>query len=212
MSLPKQPEGAVYDGRYPLVGLKIVKDFPRPPKSVVDAYADQFVPSLAGFVGALYCVDPSIRPAYSPMKRLLGTAFTVRVPPGDNLMVKKAIHMAKPGDVIVVDARGHIDWCLGGGGMIALAKQRGIAGMIVDGAYRDIQEIQSIDFPMFYKGVAPATGPKRGPGMINVPAHCGGVIVNPGDIVVGDPVEGVVVVPREAAELVLEHSSRTRKV
>lgn len=201
MTVPKMPEGKSFDGLYPVVGLKIVKDFRRPAKEVIEAFRDRFVPDIADYLGVLYCVDHDIRPAYEPMPRLLGPAFTVRVPPGDNMMVKKALHLAKPGDVVVVDARGHVDWCLGGAGMTVMAKKRGVAGMLVDGAYRDIEQMRSIDFPMFLKGVAPATGPKRGPGMINVPVHCGGVIVHPGDIIVGDT-EGVVVVPRDAAEKV----------
>jgi regulator of RNase E activity RraA len=152
-------------------------------------------------------MDYTIRPAYSPMKKILGTAFTVKVPPGDNMMVKKALHLAKPGDVIVVDSRGHTDWCLGGGGMIVMAKQRGIAGAVLDGCYRDIEQIQNIDFPMFLKGVHPSTGPKRGPGELNVPICCGGVIVHPGDIVYGDR-EGVVVVPKQYAQMIVDKVSK----
>lgn len=85
---------------------------------------------------------------------------------------------------------------------MVVAKARGIAGAVIDGAYRDIGQLRSIQFPMFLKGVAPATGPKRGPGEINVPVCCGGVIVYPGDIVVGDE-EGVVVVPRRHADRIL---------
>jgi len=195
------PEGKSFDGLYPITGLKIVKDFRRPAPELVESFRDRFVPDIADYVGVMYCLDPSIKPAYTPMPRLLGTAFTVKVPPGDNLMVKKALHMAKPGDVIVVDARGHTEWCLGGAGMTVVAKQRGIVGMLVDGAYRDIEQLKSLEFPLFLKGVAPATGPKRGPGMINVPVHCGGVIIHPGDIIVGDS-EGVVVVPRVDAEII----------
>lgn len=205
MTMPQQPDGAVYDGRYPLVGLKIVRDFLRPKPEIIEVFRDKYVPEVAGLVGALYCVNPAIRPAYEPMPRLLGTAVTVRVPPGDNLMVKVAIRLAKPGDVIVVDAGGHVNWCLGGAGMCMAAKQRGVVGMVIDGAYRDIREVQGLEFPLFCKGSAPATGPKRGPGMINVPVHCGGVIVQPGDIVLGDPLEGIVVVPKDAVEMVAQH-------
>ena len=206
--IPTAPEGATWDGHFPLVGLKIVEDFQRPDPDLVERFRDRFVPDIADWLGVLYCVDHEIHPAYAPMPRLLGPAFTVRVPPGDNLMVKMAIHMAKPGDVIVIDARGHMDWCLGGAGMTVLAKSRGVAGMLVDGAYRDIAQVQSIQFPMMFRGVAPATGPKRGPGMINVPVHVGGVIVNPGDIVVGDT-EGTVIVPRDEAITIADKIAAT---
>ena len=208
MTLPTAPEGKTWDGHFPLVGLKIVKDFKRPAPELVDRFRDRFVPDIADWLGVLYCVDHDIRPAYSPMPRLIGPAFTVRVPPGDNLMVKMAIHMAKPGDVIVIDSRGHTDWCLGGAGMTVVAKSRGVAGMLIDGAYRDISQVQSIDFPMMFKGVAPATGPKKGPGMINVPVHVGGVIVHPGDIVVGDS-EGTVIIPRDGAERIADRIQDT---
>jgi 4-hydroxy-4-methyl-2-oxoglutarate aldolase len=197
-----KPSSPTWDGQYPSIGKKIVKDFSRPSPELVKKFENFFVPALVDFIGVLYTMDGSLRPAYSPMPQLLGTAFTVKVPPGDNLMVKKALHMAKPGDVIVVDARGQTNWCCGGGGMTVVAKQRGVKGMVIDGAYRDIREIKEIEFPMFLKGVAPTTGPKRGPGEINVPVCCGGVVVHPGDIIVGDEVEGVVVIPKQYAELI----------
>lgn len=80
--------------------------------------------------------------------------------------------------------------------------------MLIDGAYRDISQVQSIDFPMMFKGIAPATGPKKGPGMINVPVHVGGVIVHPGDIVVGDG-EGTVIIPRDGAERIADRIQGT---
>lgn len=202
-----QPGDPVFDGKYPLIGLKIVKDFDRPPAELVEAFGKFFLPDVSDWVGVLYTMDHTVRPAYSPMRKILGPAFTVKVPPGDNLMVKKALHMAQPGDVIVVDSRGHTDWCLGGGGMTVMAKKRGIAGMVLDGAYRDIEQIQNIDFPMFLRGIHPSTGPKRGPGEINVPISCGGVIVQPGDIVYGDR-EGVVVVPQAYAQMIVDKVSK----
>ena len=87
--------------------------------------------------------------------------------------------------------------------MIAVADHRGVAGVVIDGAYRDVSQIRALDFPLFARGIAQNTGPKRGPGEINVPVCCGGVIVHPGDIVVGDE-EGLVVVPRAYAERVAD--------
>lgn len=203
VKLPVSPS-PTWDGQYPSIGKKIVKDFSRPDPEIVKEFEDFFVPAISDYVGVLYTMDCSLKPAYTPMPQLLGTAFTVKVPPGDNLLVKKALHMAKPGDIIVVDARGHVDWCCGGGGMTVVAKKRGIKGMVIDGAYRDISEIKDIQFPMFLKGVAPWTGPKRGPGEINVPVCCGGVIVHPGDIIVGDATEGIVVIPKQYAEYIVK--------
>lgn len=198
MEMPVVPEGKNWDGHYPIVGLKIVKEFKRPDAALVERFRGRFVPDIADWLGILYTVRGGLKPAYDSMPQLLGPAYTVRVPPGDNLMVNFAIHMAKPGDVIVIDAGGHDEWCLGGAGMAVMAKSHGVAGMLIDGAYRDIAQVEAIEFPLIYKGPAAAVGPKRGPGLINVPVHIGGVIVNPGDIVVGDA-EGTVVVPRDAA-------------
>jgi regulator of RNase E activity RraA len=189
-------------GQIPIVGLKIVKDFDRPSQETIDTFREFFVPDVAGCVGPMYTMSHTIRPAYLPINKMVGPATTVKVQPGDNALVKRAFYMAQPGDVIVIDARGHMEWCLGGSDMILVAKSRGVAGVVVDGAYRDISVVQEYDFPLFIKGVSPATGPKVGPGEVNTTVCCGGVIVNPGDIVVGD-VEGLAVVPRDSADKVI---------
>lgn len=192
-----------WNGRFPLIGFKVVSKIERPPREVVERFRDFFLPDISDWVGTLYTLDHGIRPFYSPMNRLLGTAITVKLPPGDNLMFKKAITMADEGDVLVVDARGHMNWCCGGAGMAVVAQHRGIVGFVVDGAYRDVSQIRALDFPLFARGIAPNTGPKRGPGEINVPVCCGGVIVNPGDILVADE-DGIVVVPQEYAQKIID--------
>lgn len=190
-------------GKFPFIGFKVISKIKRPPREVVERFRDFFLPDISDLVGMLYTMDHSIQPFYRPMKRLLGTAITVKVPPGDNLMVKKAITVAEGGDVIVVDARGHTHWCCGGAGMVVVAQHKGVAGFVVDGAYRDVSQIRALDFPFFARGIAPNTGPKRGPGEINVPVCCGGVIVHPGDIIAGDE-EGIVVVPQEYAQRIID--------
>ncbi|MFA1820050.1 RraA family protein [Virgibacillus oceani] len=192
-----------WNGKYPIVGLKINLDFDRPARQKVESFQKFFVPDIADLVGPLYSMDASLRPGYKPMKKLLGTAFTVKIPPGDNLMLIKALTLAEPGDVIVVDARGHSTHCCGGAGHTLISKRRGISGMVVDGAYRDMSQIEDLDFPIFCKGIHPATGPKVGPGEIGVPISCGGVIVNPGDVIVGDE-EGVCCIPKQYVDKVIE--------
>jgi regulator of RNase E activity RraA len=137
------------------------------------------------------------------MKRLVGTALTVKIPPGDNGVVKRALSMTKPGDVLVVDARGYTECCAGGAGMLVPSITRGLAGVVVDGAWRDVTELQVMDFPIYGKAVCPFSGPKLRPGEINVPVSCGGVVVHPADIICCDQ-EGCVVVPRLAARMVAD--------
>ncbi|WID95213.1 RraA family protein [Bosea vestrisii] len=135
--------------------------------------------------------------------RMVGRALTVRTAPGDNLFIHKALELIKPGDVIVVDGGGSPDRALIGEIMINIAKYQSAAGFVIDGAIRDTAAIESLDFPCFAR-TAIHKGPyKNGPGEINVPVSVGGMVVNPGDVVVGDE-DGVVAFPFEGAEALLK--------
>lgn len=198
-----------FSGKYPLVTFRIREDFPRPKPEHVARFENVFVPDVSDLVGRMYTMDDSIKPFYSPMPRVFGPALTVKCPPGDNAAMKKALYLVKPGDVIVIDAQGFTDWCLGGFGMLVRSiRERGLKGLIVNGAYRDVTQAREANFPIFAKGVAPWSGPKRGPGEINVPVCCGGVIVHPGDVVVGDE-DGIAVVPRDYVDVVGEKLAAT---
>lgn len=192
-----------WDGKYPVIGCRIFKDFPRPEPETVEMYQAFRVTDLSDLAGVLYTMDGALHPAYAPMKRIVGTALTVKCPPGDNMFVKYAIQYCKPGDVIVIDARGFMGWAVGGAANAQVARDKGCAGIVCDGGFRDINQLREADTPVILRGVAPATGPKRGPGELNVPVCCGGVIVFPGDIVVGDE-EGTVVIPRQYARKIAE--------
>jgi len=150
-------------------------------------------------------LDARIRPIW-PGARLAGTAFTVRTPPGEHYSVKQAALSAGPGDVIVIDAGGTTDFALWGDILARVALERGLAGLVVDGAIRDAEEIERLGFPVFAAAVIPA-GPrgKATPGEIGVPIRCGGIAVEPGDIVYGDR-DGVVVIPRAQHDAVLERA------
>jgi regulator of RNase E activity RraA len=123
--------------------------------------------------------------------------------PGDNLMVHKSLDVIEPGDVIVVDAGGSSQNAVLGDLISMKAKHRGAAGFIVDGFVRDLPNIQELDLPVFARGTTPIGPLHRGPGEINCPICCGGVVVNAGDIMVGDAM-GVVVVPQAIAAELLE--------
>jgi regulator of RNase E activity RraA len=144
--------------------------------------------------------------------RLAGSALTVRVEPGDIVDPLDALTVAEEGDVIVVDASGDTDTSLWGGLMAGMCQMKGVAGAVVDGTIRDTDEIRDLGFSIFAKAVIPRgthtmlTG-RQEPIAINVPIQCAGMVVNPGDIIVGDEV-GVVVVPLEMAEVVLEKAQK----
>jgi regulator of RNase E activity RraA len=144
----------------------------------------------------------AIHPLWPDIGRIAGPAFTVRTPRHDNLMLHAAIYRAEPGDVIVVEA-GDDAMAVAGGNVCAIAQKRGVAGFIVDGVIRDIGESRANGFPLFARGRSPIPAAKEGPGEINHPIRCGGVVVHPGDLVVADD-EGIVVIPLAKAEEVLK--------
>lgn len=153
-------------------------------------------------------MDAGIRPLWAA-PRIAGPAFTVRCPPGDNLMLHAAIYRAEPGSVIVVES-GDLDHALAGGNVCAVAQRNGIAGFVLDGVIRDIGEIREMGFPVWARGIIPIPGGKAAVLAMNVPIRCGGVAVAPGDLVVADE-EGIVVVPgaeRETALAAAEAKAR----
>lgn len=180
-------------------------DVERPDQEIVDAFRtipSTIVSDVTGNVGLT--MDAGIQPAYDGIE-LAGTAITVKASPGDNLIIHKAITMAKPGDVLVIDCDGYTGVGHVGELMCTSCKENGVAGLVIDGGYRDSAEISGIEFPVYGRGVNPQGPLKQDPGSINVTLSCGGVNVDPGDVIVGDD-DGIALVPREAAEDVLARS------
>jgi regulator of RNase E activity RraA len=152
-------------------------------------------------MGRFNFMDPGIQ---SRTKlSLCGLAVTVQCRPADNLMVHKALQIAEPGEIVVVSTCGNSTSAVFGELMCTTAAEKGIGGIIVDGAIRDVDGIARLGLPAFSRSVCPGGCDKDGPGEINVPISCGGTVVMPGDIIVGDE-EGVAVIPRDSAEEVLE--------
>lgn len=149
----------------------------------------------------LHAIGPNIRPFHKEGK-LIGNAFTVKTRAGDNLMVHKAIDLAKPGDVIAVDAGGNLTNAIVGEIMVSLARKNGIVGMVIDGAIRDSGPISKEIFPVYARGVTNRGPYKDGPGEINVPVAIDGMVVHPGDIIVGDE-DGLVVLPLKNAKEII---------
>ncbi|MCM3390486.1 RraA family protein [Ureibacillus chungkukjangi] len=143
-------------------------------------------------------IDGKIKPLSDDFK-ISGRALTVRLPDGENGAVLEAISKAQKGDIIVIDAKGNTNRAVAGDFVISLAKGVGVQGFVVNGVIRDIQAIRNLGFPVFSLGTTVAAGFKNGGGVIGVPIAIGGVVVHPGDYIVGD-VDGVVVIPKEDVE------------
>ena len=173
----------------------IQRNFERVSKELVAEAAVHQAAVLADVAGRRGAMHGRIQ-ALRPRMKVAGPAFTVEVRPGDNLMIHAAMSMAKPGDVLVIDGKGDQMAALMGTIMMTACRQLGIAGVVIDGAVRDSLEIDEMDFPVFSVGTNPNGPTKNIGGRIGHPVNCGGVVVNPGDFVLGDA-DGVVVVERE---------------
>lgn len=151
-----------------------------------------------GKCGALNC---DIRPVFAGAK-VLGRALTVQCKPGDNLMLHMAIDSAKPGDVIVATVDGFLEGGAWGEVASIAAMERGVKGLVFDGSVRDVEYITRLNFPVFSKGISIKGTTKKMRGVLNQPIQIGGILVNPGDIVVGDS-DGVVIIPVSEIESVV---------
>lgn len=156
------------------------------------------VANISDCMARLFAAGPLMRPMHdgTPMS---GAALTVRTRPGDNLMVHKALDMARTGDVIVVDGGGDLSNALIGEIMSSIAMHRGVAGLVIHGSIRDARALRLSPFPVFALGVTHRGPYKDGPGEINVPISLGGMVIHPGDLVVGDG-DGVVAIPFDQVE------------
>ncbi|MDB5894261.1 MAG: methyltransferase [Rhodoferax sp.] len=187
----------------------IIRDFARVPADIV-RQAAEFQPAiLADVAGRRGAMHGRIKPLHPRMK-LAGTAITVEVRAGDNLMIHAAIALAKPGDVLVIDGKGDQTSALMGTIMMTACRQLGIAGVVLDGAARDSLEIDEMDYPVFSVGTNPNGPTKNVGGRIGHPVCVGGVTVYPGDFVIGDA-DGVVVVERGKIEALLPLASKKVK-
>lgn len=170
--------------------------------SVIEQFKQIPTTAISDVLKGMNNLSPSIKPLRDDYK-IAGRAFTIRTAVGDNLAVLKAIKEAQPGDILVVDAKGDTYRAIAGDFVVGMMQTMGFGGLVVDGAIRDVTDIKNLGFPVFVKGTTVSSGSKNGPGETNVPISCGGAAVNPGDIVVGD-IDGVVIIPKEKAEEVLQ--------
>ena len=179
----------------------IQRDFTRVSPEIVKKAAGFQAAILADVAGRRGTLNGRIR-GLAPSMKFAGPALTVEVRPGDNLMIHAAMAIAKPGDVLVVDGKGDQTCALMGAIMMNACKKIGLAGVILDAACRDAEEICQLDFPVFSVGTNPNGPTKFVPGRINWPISAGGIAISPGDLIVADS-DGVVVVERGKAESLL---------
>jgi 4-hydroxy-4-methyl-2-oxoglutarate aldolase len=154
--------------------------------------------------GAKGALDSGMKPI-DPGMRLAGPAFTVDTRPADNLMLHYAMLKAKPGDVLVVDAKGFVEAGVWGDVFTEQAIKIGLAGLVINGAVRDAAAITRMGFPVFCRALSIKGTGKNQPGRVNVPIHIGEVQINPGDIIIGDR-DGLVVVPKGEVEVAIKNS------
>ncbi|MBM7570212.1 RraA family protein [Aquibacillus albus] len=183
------------------IGFRVLERKRKVSESIVNEFRDAVTPHVSDNINRLFAAGPELKPFHKTGK-LTGVALTVKTRPGDNLMVHKAIDIAEPGDVLVVDAGGDLTNAIIGEIMLELSKKQGIAGYVINGSIRDSLAFMEGDFPVYAKGVTHRGPYKDGPGEINVPVSIGGMVVNPGDLILGDE-DGVVVVNYEDAEEIL---------
>ena len=190
-------------------GMRIVTHIERVPHELVEKFKDAPAANVADCSGRLFAMNASIHPM-GKGKKLCGTAVTVKSAIADNGMFHKAMSMAQPGDIMVVNACGDTNHSVCGDVMFRYAMSKHLGGMIIDGCVRDLDFLQNTDFPVFALGATPR-GPYKNPvGEINTDIACGGQVIHPGDLVIGDE-DGVVVVRKEDAETIWTKLQTTLK-
>lgn len=194
------------------VGKRIYLQRPMPKDGLVEAFAEIPSSNTCDVMERITAMHPRIHLVSSPKKsQTAGVALTVKLRAGDNLALHAAMEMAGPGDYLVVSNEGDDSRALMGSVMMSyIYRVKEIAGIILDGPIRDIEEISQYDFPVYATGTTPGGPYKEGPGEVNVPIACGNVNVCPGDIILADH-DGVTVIPRQDAEEVLEKAKKVKE-
>lgn len=185
------------------IGNRIYTKIDRADRKLVEQFRNIPSSNIGDMMNRLYCMRENINRIGQHKKCLLGTAFTVKVPDGDNVFIHKALDLVQEGDVLVIDGNGCTSRSLMGEIMFTYAMNRGVAGIVVDGAIRDSDSLDELDIPVYAAAITPQGPYKNGPGEINVPVSCGGQVVFPGDILVGDA-DGICVIHKEEAPEILE--------
>jgi 4-hydroxy-4-methyl-2-oxoglutarate aldolase len=184
--------------------IHVITEIKRAPKELMEPFREIGTATVHEASGRKGAIDCAIKPIARGV-RLCGPAFTVQCHPGDNLMLHKAIERARPGDILVASVQGYYEAGYWGGLMATSAVARKIGGLAIDGSIRDSAEITQMGFPIFCRGFCIRGTTKTVLGLINHPILFGGVLVHPGDLILGDD-DGMVVVERMECEEVLKAS------
>jgi RraA family protein len=192
------------------VGLRIVETRPEPDAALIARAAKLPVANIGDVMSRLQAMRGGFF-AYGGRRTFVGAAFTVKVRPGDNLFLHRAIDMAAPGEVIVCDGGGDLNIAVSGDLMIGHAEARKVGALVIDGAVRDLDGIRKMDIGVWARGANPSGPYKDGPGEIGYPVACGGQVVMPGDLIAADE-DGVVVIPRaDAAQVIADAEKHAAK-
>lgn len=192
------------------LGLRRFEASEGPDQEDVDALG-RFEPAdLSDVMHQCNAFDIEIRALYDGMASFAGPAVTVTVPAGSQDVQVAAMDLTRPGDVLAMSVRGRPLFAVLGGRLAKKLTDHGVVGVVIDGYVRDREEIMATGLPVLCRGQAVAAAPTSGPGEVNVPIACGGVVVHPGDVVVGGA-EGGVVVPRASTKDVLA-AARARAI
>jgi 4-hydroxy-4-methyl-2-oxoglutarate aldolase len=195
------------------VGFRVQSEWRRPDHTLLEAFGFASSAQVADSMSRLGAMDVGIKPVW-PSPRIIGAALTVWCHAGDNLMLHKAISLAQPGDIIVVNTQGNVTNSPFGELLATSAAQVGIRAVIVDGTVRDTEALQKLKLPVYARGLCSNGCNKDGPGEVGAIIACGGVAVRSGDIIIADR-DGVAVVPLDAgpeiAKLSLAQVEREEK-
>lgn len=194
------------------VGKRIYLKRELPDPDIMMQFKDIPASNTSDCMGRNCAMNPRIHLVSSPKDEcMVGPAYTVKCRAGDNLALHAAMNFCQEGDVLVVSNEEDTTRAIMGEVMMTwLRYEKKIAGIVIDGPIRDIGSIGTWDFPVYCTGTTPGGPYKEGPGEVNVPVACGGISVNPGDIILGDP-DGVICIPRKDAAVILEDAKKFKE-
>jgi len=192
-----------------MIGFSIQPIARRVDPELVRKFRSLPVANVSDCMSRLSAGGPRLRP-YHGEGVLSGPAFTVKTRPGDNLMVHKALDVALPGDVVVVDAGGDLTNSIVGEIMISYAINRGLGGLVINGSIRDCDALRRLNFPVYAAGVTHRGPMKSGPGEIGKAIAFDGMVIQPGDLIIGDG-DGVLCVPFNEVEQVYKAAAAKKK-